>query len=177
MDRSNESFQILIVDDNNELRKILEESLKHEGTLVVGAGDGKEALERFQEMHFDLIITDLMMPEVTGMELIRTIREQNDMTEFIIITGYASLDSAMDAIKIGAFDYIVKPFRMEELKVVVRNARDKVALRKINQELFKKLERYYHERERYGQIFPTRNEEDGPASRAETIIRYYKKAG
>jgi DNA-binding NtrC family response regulator len=176
MDRNNHSFQMLIVDDNRELREILQEYLKDDAALVVGADNGREALEKYQETPFDLIITDLMMPEVTGMELIRRIREQNDMTEFIIITGYASLDSAVEAVKIGAFDYIVKPFRMEELKVVVKNARDKIALKKVNQELFKKLEGFYNEMERYGQNSP-KNGEDKSASHTETIIGGMRKLG
>jgi DNA-binding NtrC family response regulator len=149
MTRIDESFRILIVDDNKELREILQEFLSDDGDVIDGASHGKEALMRHAGHPYDLIITDLNMPEVTGIELIRAIRQETDMTEFIIITGYASLDSAVEAIKAGAFDYIVKPFRMEELKVVVKNARDKIVLKKINQQLFRKLKILYDEIERY----------------------------
>jgi DNA-binding NtrC family response regulator len=151
MNRMDDRFRILIVDDNKELREILQEFLSDNGDVIEGASHGKEALIRHAGRPYDLIITDLNMPEVTGIELIRTVRQENDMTEFIIITGYASLDTAVEAIKIGAFDYIVKPFRMEELKVVVKNARDKVMLKKINQQLFRKLQTLYGEIERYEQ--------------------------
>lgn len=149
MTKPDETFRILIVDDNTELREILEEYLRSEGGQVEGASNGKEALVKHGQSPYDLIITDLNMPEVTGMEMIRRIKEENDVTEFIIITGYASLDSAVEAVKMGAFDYIVKPFRMEELKVVVKNVRDKVALKKLNRTLFNKLRGLYDEIERY----------------------------
>ena len=151
MNNSDDAFRILIVDDNKELREILEEYLQSEAVHIEGAANGKEALVKYNRNPFDLIITDLNMPEITGMEMIKSIKQQNDVTEFIIITGYASLDSAVEAVKMGAFDYIVKPFRMEELKVVVKNVRDKVALKKLNASLFNKLKGLYDEIERYRQ--------------------------
>lgn len=147
--KNDENFRILIVDDNKELREILEEFLGGEGHDVEGASDGREALQKHGENPFDLIVTDLNMPEVSGMELIRTIRKDNPDTEFVIITGYASMDSAVEAVRIGAFDYIVKPFRMEELQVVVKNARDKITLKKLNAKLIQTLQGFYDEMERY----------------------------
>lgn len=149
MAKTSDDFRILIVDDNKDLRDILQEYLDDQGDLVDGASDGNDALARYRAVPYDLIITDLNMPGTNGIDLIKQIKEQNDMTEFIIITGYASLDSAVEAVKIGAFDYIVKPFRMEELKVVVKNARDKVILKKVNRDLFRKLKMFYDEIERY----------------------------
>ena len=110
--KNDEIFRILVVDDNKELREILEEYLKSEGHNVEGSANGRDALERYEKSPFDLIITDLNMPEISGMELIKTIRKESKDTEFVIITGYASMDSAVEAVKMGAFDYIVKPFRM-----------------------------------------------------------------
>jgi DNA-binding NtrC family response regulator len=151
MTRNDEDFRILIVDDNRGLREILEEYLRGEGDVVEGADNGKEALEKHKEHLYDLIITDLNMPEMAGIELIKTIKGENEITEFVIITGYASMDSAVEAIKIGAFDYIVKPFRMEELKVVVKNVRDKVRLKKLNTQLLETLKSFYDEIGRYRQ--------------------------
>ena len=149
MTKKNESFRILIVDDNREIRTILEEYLREEGYAAEGAGDGNEALAKHGESPFDLIITDLNMPGMTGMELIKAISKEESTTEFIIITGYASLDSAIEAVKAGAFDYIVKPFRIEELRVVIKNARDKIMLKKANKQLFNKLRSFYFEISRY----------------------------
>jgi len=149
MNRNDNNFKILVVDDNRDLREILEEYLRGEGDNVEGADNGKEALEKYRDNYYDLIITDLNMPELAGMELIKTIKQENEITEFVIITGYASMDSAVEAIKIGAFDYIVKPFRIEELKVVVKNVREKVRLTKLNSQLFDTLRSFYDEIERY----------------------------
>jgi DNA-binding NtrC family response regulator len=156
MNRNDDDFRILVVDDNRELREILEEYLRGEGDNVEGANNGKEALDKHRDNYYDLIITDLNMPELAGMELIKTVRQENETTEFVIITGYASMDSAVEAIKIGAFDYIVKPFRMEELMVVVKNVREKIKLKKLNTQLYDTLKSFYDEIERYRQ----RNESD-----------------
>ncbi|HEX2964155.1 MAG TPA: response regulator [Syntrophorhabdaceae bacterium] len=151
MTKSSDDFRILVVDDNRELREILEEYLRGEGDNVEGASNGKQALEKHSKNPYHLIITDLNMPEITGMEMIKTIQKENDATEFVIITGYASIDSAVEAIKLGAFDYIVKPFRMEELKVVVKNVREKVRLKRLNAQLYETLKSFYGEIERYRQ--------------------------
>jgi DNA-binding NtrC family response regulator len=151
MNKKDDIFRILIVDDNKDLRLITEEYLGGNGHSIEGVSDGKDALKKCMKDPYDLIITDLNMPELTGIELIKAIRKQNDMTEFVIITGYASLDTAVEAIKVGAFDYIVKPFRMEELEVVVKNVKDKIFLKKTNVKLFEKLRTFYNEIERYKQ--------------------------
>ncbi len=155
---NDETFRILVVDDNKELREILEEFLKADGHDVEGSPNGRDALERHQISPFDLIITDLNMPEISGMELIKTIRKENQDTEFVIITGYASMDSAVEAVRIGAFDYIVKPFRMEELHVVVKNARDKITLKKLNAKLVQTLQSFYDEMDRYRKKKPDEKE-------------------
>jgi DNA-binding NtrC family response regulator len=149
MNRKDDDFRILIVDDNRDIRSIVEDYLGGNGHYVEGASDGQDALNKCAEDSYDLIITDLNMPGLTGMDLIKAVRKQNDMTEFVIITGYAALDTAVEAIKVGAFDYIVKPFRMEELDVVVKNVKDKILLKKTNAKLFEKLRTFYEEIERY----------------------------
>ncbi len=163
MMKNDETFRILVVDDNKELREILEEFLKADGHHVEGSPNGRDALERHQKSRFDLIITDLNMPGISGMELIKTIRKEDQDTEFVIITGYASMDTAVEAVRIGAFDYIVKPFRMEELHVVVKNARDKVTLKKLNAKLVQTLQSFYDEMDRYRK---KRSDETGPRETA-----------
>jgi DNA-binding NtrC family response regulator len=165
MIKKDDSFRVLIVDDNREIRSILEEYLREEGYLASGAGNAQEALDMQTQMAFDLVITDLNMPGMTGIDLIKEINKGEQSTEFIIITGYASLDTAIEAVKAGAFDYIVKPFRIEELKVVIKNVKDKVMLKKANQQLFDKLKSFYLEISRYRKVL---DEEDlAQFSRAE----------
>lgn len=179
MIKRDENFRILIVDDNTELREILEEYLHDEAGQIDGASNGREALAKHSQAPYDLIITDLNMPEISGMEMIKSIKQENDITEFIIVTGYASLDSAVEAVKMGAFDYIVKPFRMEELKVVVKNARDKIVLKKLNVSLFKKLRGLYDEIERYKNKAETENTESVNRNTADTehILSEIKEIG
>lgn len=149
MTRTPEGFSVLVVDDNPEVLSLLTEYLRDECDFIDGAKDAPDALEKFKTRRYDLIITDLNMPQLTGIDLMKSIRALDKLTEFIIITAYASLDTAIEAVKLGAFDYIIKPFRLEELKLSVKNAREKILLRKLNMELFSKLEKLYREMERY----------------------------
>jgi len=97
--------------------------------------------------------------------MLRSVRKENPDTEFVIITGYASMDSAVEAVRMGAFDYIDKPFRMEELQVVVKNARDKISLKKLNAKLVQTLQSFYDEMERYRGKKPEEREgRDEPAN-------------
>jgi len=144
-------FRILIVDDNAEIREIVQEYLADTDCQIEGAGNGREALEKYEKNPFDIIITDLKMPGISGIELIKLIKQKTDTIEFIIITGYASVDTAIEAVRIGAFDYIVKPFRMEELKVTIKNAKEKIILKRANEELLDKLKRFHTEIEKYKQ--------------------------
>ena len=149
MTKNSEPFRILIVDDDREIRAILVDYLRHQGYDAQGAGDGKEAVKRHGGVPFDLIVTDLAMPGMTGIELIKELAAGENTTEFIIITGYASLDSAIEAVRAGAFDYLVKPFRIEELGVVIKNAHDKIMLKKANKRLLDKLTSFHSEVSRY----------------------------
>ncbi|HEY3278775.1 MAG TPA: response regulator [Syntrophorhabdaceae bacterium] len=170
MNNREDGFRILIVDDNVELREILGEYLQGEGDFLEGAGNGKEALAMYGKRPYDLIITDLNMPLMSGMDLLKGIAKYGSTTECIIITGYASLDTAIEAVKLGAFDYIVKPFRMEELRVVVKNARDKIMLKKVNARLFEKLSYFYEELEKYKKKESEKQEEIEPMVDTEGII-------
>lgn len=150
-------FRILIVDDNAEIREIVQEYLADSDCQIEGAGNGKEALEKYDKNPYDIIITDLKMPGISGIELIKLIKQKTDTIEFIIITGYASVDTAIEAVRIGAFDYIVKPFRMEELKVAIKNAKEKIILKRANEELLDKLKRFHSEIEKYKQYDTDKN--------------------
>lgn len=149
MKSSEDQHRLLIVEDDQVLREMLEHYLKTDLTTVDLAVNGREGYEKHKQNSYDLIITDLNMPEMTGIELVRNVREFDDFVEFIIITGYATLESAVEAIKIGAFDYIVKPFKLDELRVAIKNACDKLTLKKSNRALLQKLESFHEEIDRY----------------------------
>lgn len=149
MRQSDEGFRTLVVEDSKVLREMLVHVLSDEADVLESAANGQEAVEKHTAVPFDLIVTDLNMPMLSGIELIKKVREHDDLVEFIIMTAYASLETAIEAIKAGAYDYILKPFKIEELKVAVRNVRDKIALKRNNTLLIKRLSSFYDEVDRY----------------------------
>lgn len=115
---------ILVVDDEEVSRQLLTDFLSDLGYHVQTAPDGEIALSLVRDNPFDLVITDIRMPGMSGIELIHSIRELNlDVdTSFIVITGYSSIEAGIAAMKEGAYDYIAKPFNLEEMRVVVERA-------------------------------------------------------
>lgn len=116
--------RILVVDDDPAVRELLERSLSSPAYELFGAADGVEALERVRDATFDLCLVDLMMPRMGGMDLVRALRESNRETIVFIITGFGSEESAREARELGCSDYITKPFDVEELKTLIREALD-----------------------------------------------------
>ncbi|MDI6729636.1 MAG: sigma-54 dependent transcriptional regulator [Thermodesulfovibrionales bacterium] len=133
---------ILIVDDEKIALKNLEHVMKKEGYEVVGTQSGQNALKLLDEQKFDVVLTDLRMEKVDGMQILRRCHELYPDTEVIMITGYATLESAVNAMKQGAFYYIAKPFKLDEVRKVVREACEKVRLKKENAQLREQIEKY-----------------------------------
>jgi DNA-binding NtrC family response regulator len=126
------AFKILIAEDEDITLKHLLNALQKEGYLTVGTQNGQDALQKIEGDHFDLLITDIKMPGLTGIELLEKIRERQLEAEVIIITGFGSIGSVIDAMKKGAYDYVTKPFNLDELLLKVRKIRDQKALKKEN---------------------------------------------
>ncbi len=118
--------RILIVDDEEIARKNLEHILKKENYVVVTAANGIEALEKMETSEFDVIMTDLRMEKVNGMDLLEKAKIRHPDSRVIMITAYATVDSAVEAMKKGAFHYITKPFKLDDVRSVVREAVDKM---------------------------------------------------
>ena len=106
--KNNESKKILIVDDESEMRVALETTLKREKFQLICAEDGKQALEKMEDDDFDLILTDVRMPKVNGLELLRAVKERSPKTQVVMMTAYGTIDNAVEAMKEGAFDYLIK---------------------------------------------------------------------
>jgi DNA-binding NtrC family response regulator len=122
---------ILVVDDEQSMLEFLEYLLKKEGYQVTSRGSGKEALQLVEDgTPFDLVISDLQMPGMDGLEFLKRSREVEAELPFIFITAYASSDTAIEALKMGAFDYVTKPFQVEELKHLVNNVLETVDLKR-----------------------------------------------
>ena len=106
--KNNESKKILIVDDESEMRVALETTLKREKFQLTCAEDGKQALDKMEDDDFDLILTDVRMPKVNGLELLRAVKERSPKTQVVMMTAYGTIDNAVEAMKEGAFDYLIK---------------------------------------------------------------------
>jgi len=120
--------RVLAVDDDETARRNLVLALAREGCEVVTAANGHEALEQLEAREFDVLLTDLHLGQSDGMELLEQTRDRWPDTRVVVITGYASIPSAVEAVKKGAFQYLAKPFAIEELRAIVRRALDGRAL-------------------------------------------------
>ncbi|HEY9059568.1 MAG TPA: sigma-54 dependent transcriptional regulator [Pseudobacteroides sp.] len=112
--------KILIADDEKNMRWILGKALKDEGFSIVEAADGQEAVELFIDTEPDMLVLDYRMPDMDGMEVLKRIKTINQNVPVIMITAHGSTDAAVEAMKLGAIDYISKPFDMEELKITIK---------------------------------------------------------
>jgi two-component system, NtrC family, response regulator AtoC len=114
--------RILVVDDEDTVRLTLDECFTSIGYDVVTAGSGEDALQKFAPGKFDCVISDLMMPSIDGIELLKRIRILDSDVNFLMVTGFPEIDSAVKAMKEGAYDYITKPFHMEDIQMKVEKA-------------------------------------------------------
>jgi two-component system, NtrC family, response regulator HydG len=135
------SLKVLIAEDEDITLKHLLSTLAKEGYDVVGARNGREAMAEISRDHFDVLITDIKMPEMNGIELLGRARERDPEIEVLVITGFGSIGSAVEAMKKGAYEYITKPFDLDELIAKVRNIREKKALKRENTALRAYLDR------------------------------------
>jgi two-component system response regulator HydG len=127
--------RILVAEDDPEMLALLRQHLAGEGHLVVTTHQGAEALDRLRTESFDVILTDLKMPGVDGMEILRSARVAQGDARVILITAFGSIETAIQAIREGAYDYVTKPFRLEEISLLVRKALEDRNLREENRRL------------------------------------------
>jgi len=119
---------ILIIDDEKAIRKTLTEILSYEGYKIEEAGDGEEGLKKFREKTFDVVLCDIKMPKMDGIEFLDKAREGNPDIPVIMISGHGTIETAVEAVKKGAYDYISKPPDLNRLLITIRNAMDKTNL-------------------------------------------------
>jgi two-component system response regulator PilR (NtrC family) len=137
------SQRLLVVDDEQSMREFLEIMLSQEGYKVATAASGEEGFELYRREEPDLVLTDVKMPGMSGLDLIREIHLVDPLAPIIAITAYACADDAIRAVREGAYDYISKPFQIEDLRVVIRNALEARRLRQENSQLRRSLEEKY----------------------------------
>ncbi len=132
--------RVLVVDDEKSMRDLLSITLEKEGYDVLTAAGGEAAIEALRRDVTDAVITDLRMPKVDGLQVLRAAKEISPDVAVIVITAVASTETAVEAMKLGAYDYITKPFKLDEVSLIVRNALERKRLRDENLYLRKQLE-------------------------------------
>ena len=133
--------RILIAEDEANLRLVLQKELERLGYRVQAAPDGEAALRKLEESNVDVLLCDINMPRIDGMELLRRVHERPNPPEVIMLTGQATVETAVEAMKLGAYDYLTKPYRITELDIRVKQAADKRRLRVANLRLREQLAR------------------------------------
>jgi len=126
----NDTFKILVVDDEDSIRNRCIQLLQKKAYHVRGVKDGDQALSMLKKHNFSLVIADIRMPGLNGIDLLERIKEMNPDTEVVMITGYGTIENAVKAMKLGAYDYITKPFDMDRLLKVVEHVETKFSLKK-----------------------------------------------
>jgi two-component system response regulator PilR (NtrC family) len=139
MSAKNTKYKILVVDDENSLREMLSILLQRQGYQVEQATDGVAALTMAQENSYDLIISDIQMPKMNGIELLRQLRSQDNNVTMMMVTAFSSTEEAVEAMKLGAYDYITKPFKNDEIRLVIKNALEREQLQQENRQLKQQL--------------------------------------
>ena len=136
---------ILIVEDEAKMRRLLELNLGEDGFKTLSAGDAESGLKLLRENTVDLIVTDLKLPGMNGLEFLHTIKRQNAALPVVVMTAFGSVETAVDAMKAGASDYVLKPFSLSEMRMVIRKELDVHNLREENRSLREALgKRYAH---------------------------------
>ncbi len=134
-------IKILIVDDEANMLESLSQVLRNKGYLVATARNGLEALEKLKEKYFNMAVADLKMPKMGGMELLEVMKERYPQTPVVMLTGYATINSAVDAMKKGAYDYLVKPFSPDKILLIADKIMEEENLREENRFLRQELEK------------------------------------
>ncbi|MBI3932992.1 MAG: sigma-54-dependent Fis family transcriptional regulator [Acidobacteria bacterium] len=135
------SVRILVVEDDKALSEVVCDELRGRGHMAVAAETVADGVEHLKQSDFDVALVDLMLPDGSGIDLLRQIAEEDLPTESIVLTGYAAVSTAIEAMKLGAYDYITKPARMEEIEALVAKAAEKARLRRENVSLKVRLQR------------------------------------
>jgi len=121
-------FTVLVVDDEDEFRELTTKRLNKRGLHALAAENGIKALEMIEKNRVDVVLLDVKMPELDGIETLRRVREKKPLIEVVLLTGHASVDSGIEGMKLGAFDYLMKPIELEPLLEKLGDAYEKKRL-------------------------------------------------
>lgn len=135
--------KIMVIDDEESMCKFMQIMLKKEGYEVTTSQSSYQALNILKERNYDLVIADLMMPELNGLELLSRVKSLDPDANFIVMTAYASVDTAIEALKKGAYDYLTKPFKVDEIRIAIKKALEQKRIKKENISLKKQLKKKF----------------------------------
>ena len=138
-----ENTRILVIDDEENMRYMLQLTLEDEGYEVELASDGEMGIEKVHQEHFDFVICDIKMPKVNGLEVLESVVESSPNIPVIMISAYGTVDTAIEAMKRGAYDYVTKPFKKDEILLTLKKAEERERLRRENQFLRQEVEKKY----------------------------------
>ncbi|MFQ5975668.1 MAG: response regulator [Candidatus Hydrothermarchaeales archaeon] len=128
--------KILIVEDDPQMRQGLSDMLSEEGYKVLSVDSGREAIKKVKDNGFDIVVTDIVMPGIDGMEVLKEVKRIEPQVHVIMITAFATIENAVDAMKNGASDYITKPFKIAEVEVAIKRVLEETKFRKMIKEKF-----------------------------------------
>ena len=137
------TLDVLVVDDEPDVRELLVEFFRDLGFRVAAASDGRAAITAIERAptRFWLVLTDIIMPGADGLAVLRAAKAANPAIHVVIVTGYASLDSAVEAVRLGASDYVSKPFTLGQIEVVTQRLTERLALEEENRQLTRRVQR------------------------------------
>ncbi|MDA8168218.1 MAG: response regulator [Nitrospiraceae bacterium] len=152
-------FRILVVDDDDIVREVISSILSKEGYAVIPAKDGLEAIKNLMSDDISMVITDFKMPRADGLDVLKNAMRINRNIAVVILTAYGTLDGALEAIAAGAYDYLTKPFKVQEVIIVVEKAFQRMSMIKENQELVEQLRDTYRDIKLLKTVADSRNPE------------------
>lgn len=138
-----QNFEILFVDDDRQILELVQQYLLHQGIHVATTGSASEALKMVAETPYDVVFSDLMMPEMDGLELLKAIKETRPQTEVVIVTGHGSIETAIQALKLGGYDYLQKPINFDRLNILLERLWENKRLREENDFIKQRLKDRY----------------------------------
>ena len=141
MNTNNSPKHLLVIDDEANMRHMLSTVLKKANYVVDTAADGSEGLEMIQGGHYDFVLCDIKMPKMDGMEFLKSSRGKIGMSTVIMMSAYGSIDTAIEAMKLGAYDYISKPFKTDEVYLTLKKAEERESLKKENRLLKERIQK------------------------------------
>jgi len=165
------SKRLLIIDDEENMRHMLTNMLNKSGYLVDTASDGAEALEMVDRVLYDFILCDLKMPKMSGMEFIESARDKLWATTVIMMSAYGSIDTAIEAMKLGAYDFISKPFKSDEVLLTLKKAEERESLKRENRWLKERI-RKIQEKYNFGEMVAKSRAMQSVFKLAEKVARY-----